>query len=145
MHYYMPTTNNCVELMSSTFTEDKIFDILVEANSEVGFKPMIVKKQSTGLIYNRVWAAIKREALIVMAEGVAEPEEIDTLFKDWFHAEDGPCRMMDNVGLDTVYNIEKNYVQELGLTSTHLEWLKANYIDHNKLGRKTGGQGLLDG
>jgi len=145
MHYYMPTENNCVELMSSTYTDEKIFDRLVEANREVGFKPMIVKKQSTGLIFNRIWAAIKREALIVLAEDVAEPEEIDTLFKDWFKSEAGPCRMMDTVGLDTVYNIERHYVEELGLGSQHLDWLKANYLDKNQLGRKTGGQGLLDG
>jgi len=145
MHYYMPTSNNCVELMSSTYTKPELIDILVEANREVGFKPMIVRKQSTGLIFNRVWAAIKREALMVMAEDVAEADEIDELFKDWFKSEAGPCEMMDNVGLDTVYNIEKHYVEELSLDSQHLEWLKANYLDSNKLGRKTGGEGLLRG
>jgi 3-hydroxyacyl-CoA dehydrogenase len=57
---------------------------------------------STGLIFDRLWAAIKREALYIMAEGVADPEEIDHLWTEmWTRQAIGPVAMMDQVGLDS--------------------------------------------
>jgi 3-hydroxyacyl-CoA dehydrogenase len=31
-------------------------------------------------IFNRLWAAIKRESLEIIAQGVSDPEEIDALW-----------------------------------------------------------------
>jgi 3-hydroxyacyl-CoA dehydrogenase len=142
-HYYMPPNSNCVELMSCGYTDSRVIPFISQQCESVGFKACEVKKQSTGLIYNRVWAAIKRECLDVLAEGVAEPKDIDTLFKDWFHAVKGPCQMMDEVGLDTVYNIEKVYIADRGLSWESNEWLKKEYVNKGRLGNKTGGNGLL--
>lgn len=139
----MPPVNTCVELMSSTHTDQEVFDLLMRECASVGFKPILVKQESTGLIFNRIWAAIKRESLHVLYECVAEPGDIDMLFKDWFGANNGPCEMMDKVGLDTVRNIEMNYVtQKEGLSTKPLDWLKENYIDKGELGAKTNGKGL---
>jgi 3-hydroxyacyl-CoA dehydrogenase len=45
---------------------------------------------------------------------------------------------MDAVGLDTVYNIEKHYLEERTyLPHDHLEWLKENYVEKGVLGDKT--------
>ena len=35
---------------------------------------------------------------------------------------------MDNVGLDTVENIEEHYIKERGIERSHLDWLHKNYI-----------------
>jgi 3-hydroxyacyl-CoA dehydrogenase len=142
-HYYMPPKHNCVELMTSGHTDSAIIDLLMKECASVGFTPINVKRESTGLIFNRIWAAIKRESLDVIAEGVAEPKDIDILFKDWFASQRGPSEMMDEVGLDTVYNIEKNYVQQRDLKTDTLDWLKKEYVDKKKLGQKTGNNGLL--
>ena len=37
---------------------------------EYGLRPFLVRSESTGFIFNRIWAAIKREALDVVAGGV---------------------------------------------------------------------------
>ena len=142
-HYYSPPKHKCVELMSCGYTDSAIIDLLLRECSSVGFVPIHVKKESTGFIFNRIWAAIKRESLDVMAEGVAEPKDIDILFKDWFAAERGPSEMMDEVGLDTVWNIEKNYVEQRGLKHDTLDWLRREYVEKGKLGQKTGNNGLL--
>ena len=49
---------------------------------------------------------------------------------------------MDGVGLDTVAFIEDNYIQERGLPTSTVEWLRKNYIDQGKLGAKSGKGGL---
>lgn len=137
-HYYMPPEKNYVEIMTCGETDHALMEFLMDQATKAGFAAIHAKVESTGLIFNRVWAAIKRECLHVMAEGVGTPEDIDLMFKGWFHADIGPSEMMDRVGLDTVYNIEKHYIQERGLDPRPNEWLKENYIDQGNLGYKSG-------
>jgi 3-hydroxybutyryl-CoA dehydrogenase len=141
-HYYIPPEKNALEVMTCGYTDPAIFPFLMDEAKTVGFLPIHARVESTGLIFNRVWAAIKREALHVMAEGVAKPEEIDMLFNNWFNVSQGPCGLMDKVGLDTVYNIEAHYIKEKRLDSLPIDWLKENYLDKGELGEKSG-KGLL--
>ena len=98
--------------------------------------------QSQGFMFNRIWAACKRETLAVLQEGVGQPAQIDALFRDFFHAEKGPCERMDEVGLDVVANIESHYIKQRPEISQSgeqpLEWLKKTYVDRGELGEKTG-------
>ncbi|KAK4199936.1 putative mitochondrial precursor of Hydroxyacyl-coenzyme A dehydrogenase [Triangularia verruculosa] len=141
-HYFIPPRNRMVEVMSSSKTNSKIFPFLTEQMQEVGLKPMVVPPgvQSPGFIFNRIWAACKRETLEVLSEGVARPEDVDVLFRDFFHAEKGPCERMDEVGLDTVYNVAKHEAERKGNLGSDeaLKWLKQNYLDNGMKGEKTG-------
>ena len=56
---------------------------------------------------NRVWAAIKREALLVLAEGCCTVEALDELFMAHLKAGRAPFRYMDEIGLDVVLDIGK--------------------------------------
>ncbi|KAK5800086.1 hypothetical protein VI817_002298 [Penicillium citrinum] len=141
-HYYMPPEQTYYEVMSCGETDPAIFPFLMEKAATAGFQPVHAKKESTGLVFNRIWAGIKRECLLVMADGVSDGKTIDDMFKSWFKAEKGPCQMMDTVGLDTVYNIEVVYGQQLGVNPRAREWLKATYVDQGNLGSKAG-KGLL--
>lgn len=87
---------------------------------------------------HRIWAAIKRETLLALSEGVACPEEIDAIFKDVLKSPKGPCEQMDVVGLDVVLDIENHY-RELrpGLPNGTIEILQ-KMISENKMGVKSG-------
>ena len=61
------------------------------------------------LTRNRVWAAIKREALLTLAEGCSTIEAADELFMHQFNAQAGPFRYMDEIGLDVVYHIGTSF------------------------------------
>lgn len=137
-HYYMPPGNNTVELMTDGFTDPKIIAFLAERQREAGTTPYVARKESTGFIFNRLWASIKRETMMILAEEVSTPEEIDGMFMTMFGSGFGPCTMMDGVGLDTVAFIEKHYIAERGLPSEHtVDWLKTKYLDAGKLGNKS--------
>lgn len=143
MHYYMPPGNNVVELMTCGETNSDILPFLQSKLHDAGMTPAIARKESTGFIFNRLWAAIKRESLLIMAEGVSEPEEIDRLFLTMFKENPvGPCGMMDAVGLDTVAFIENNYVEERGGDPTARDWVQKNFVEKGKLGAKSGRGGL---
>lgn len=143
-HYYMPPENMVVELMTDGFTDTAIFSFLSDRFRESGAKPYVARKESTGFIFNRLWAAVKRETLTILSEGVSDAEEIDSLWEEMFIKGGArPCKTMDQVGLDTVAFIEGHYIAERGLSSTHTtDFLKTNYLDQGKLGNKSDKGGL---
>ena len=138
MHFFMPPRIVAVELMSSGRTDQAVIDRLLSVLPLYGLTPFEAKAQSVGFIYNRIWAAIKREALAVAAEGVATPEEIDRLFVMVLGTADGPFRMMDRVGLDVVLDIEEHYAAVRdGLPESPRRLLR-EYVEQGRLGRKSG-------
>ncbi|KAL7933904.1 hypothetical protein V8C35DRAFT_327384 [Trichoderma chlorosporum] len=144
MHYYMPPESMIVELMTDGHTTQDIFSFMVERSREAATSPYVARKESTGFIFNRLWAAIKRETLTILAQGVSVPEEIDSMWQEMFIKSGmAPCRTMDNVGLDTVAFIENHYIAERGLSPEFtVDFLQNNYLDSGKLGTKSGKGGL---
>jgi 3-hydroxybutyryl-CoA dehydrogenase len=138
MHFYMPPDINAIELMSDGQTDRGLLDTLLTVLPEFGVYPFEARKESTGFIFNRIWAAIKRESLAVVAEGVARPEDIDGMFKHALGVSVGPFQMMDLVGLDVVLDIENHYAAELPHLPKSVRDLLQSYIDAGKLGIKTG-------
>lgn len=96
MHYYMPPNCMVIELMTDGFTDPAIIEYVVHRSREVGTLPYVARKESTGFIFNRLWAAVKRETLTILAEGVSTPEEIDSMWTEMFVKGGSlPCRTMD--------------------------------------------------
>ena len=143
-HYYQPPELDAVELMSCGATDPAIFPFLSERIQEVGLYPIDVLKQSTGFIFNRIWAAIKRETMAVIADEVGKPEDIDRLFRSWFQSKGAPCDLMDRVGLETVCNIEDHYIKERdNIDRRPVDYIRREFVDKGILGVKTG-KGLLN-
>jgi 3-hydroxybutyryl-CoA dehydrogenase len=80
-HYQQPPELNAVELMSCGKTEEEVIEALMEKLPHYGLVPFWVRRESDGFIFNRIWAAIKRECLMVVEEGVAPPEDVDALWE----------------------------------------------------------------
>ena len=137
-HFYMPPEVNAVDLMSDGQTDRRLLDTLLTVLPEFGVFPFEAHKECTGFIFNRVWAAIKRESLAVVAEGVARPEDVDGMFKVNLRVPAGPFQMMDQVGLDVVLDIENHYAEEFPHLPKNVRDLLQAYVDAGKLGVKTG-------
>jgi 3-hydroxybutyryl-CoA dehydrogenase len=137
-HFYMPPLVNALDLMSDGQTDRGLLDTLLTVLPEFGVYPFEARKECTGFIFNRVWAAIKREALGVVAEGVARPEDVDGMYKLNLGSPAGPFQLMDLVGLDVALDIENHYVEEFPHLPTHARDLLQAYVDAGKLGIKTG-------
>jgi 3-hydroxybutyryl-CoA dehydrogenase len=138
MHFYMPPQINALDLMSDGQTDRGLLDTLLAVLPEFGVYPFEAQKECTGFIFNRVWAAIKRESLAVVAEGVARPEDVDGMFKINWGVPAGPFQMMDLVGLDVVLDIENHYADEFPHLPENVRELLQSYVDAGKLGVKTG-------
>ncbi|KAK3329501.1 hypothetical protein B0H66DRAFT_571973 [Apodospora peruviana] len=142
-HYMIPPAIRIVELMTTGSTHQDIFPFLQKHLRASNMLPFIVHRESTGFILNRVWAAIKRECLMVLSEGVASPDELDSAWAEMF-IKNGtpPCALMDSVGLDTVSLIEQHYIRERGLRDPGVLPFLQSYIDQGKLGAKSSKGGL---
>jgi 3-hydroxybutyryl-CoA dehydrogenase len=137
-HFYMPPEVNALDLMSDGETDRGLLDTLLAVLPEFGVYPFEARRECTGFIFNRVWAAIKRESLAVVAEGVARPEDVDAMYKLNLHVPAGPFQVMDLVGLDVALDVENHYVEEFPHLPKNARDLLQTYVDAGKLGVKTG-------
>jgi 3-hydroxybutyryl-CoA dehydrogenase len=138
IHFYMPPKQNAVDVMSSGKTDRDVIDFVLETLPQFGLCPFEARRQSTGFIFNRVWAAVKREALEVVAEGVSTPQELDRMFAINTGSSGGPFRMMDQVGLDVVLDIEEHYCAEHPEYPEGPRKLLRSYLERGRLGVKSG-------
>ncbi len=142
LHFYMPPARRAVEVMSCGRTDPAVLDRLMAYLPTVGLDPFLVRQESVGFIYNRIWAAIKREALAVVEEGVATPEEVDRIYAANERGV-GPFARMDGVGLDVVLDIEEHYAAERPGLPEEPRRLLRRLIGEGRLGRKAG-RGFYD-
>lgn len=142
-HYQQPPELNSVELMSCGKTDDGVIEALTAILPRYGLVPFRVLRESDGFIFNRVWAAIKRECLMVVEEGVARPEDVDGMWTIFTSAGIPPFRLMDRVGLDVVLNIEEHYAAVRPGLPQSPRTLLHRLIDDGRLGVKAG-RGFYD-
>ncbi|MBN2326192.1 MAG: 3-hydroxyacyl-CoA dehydrogenase family protein [Candidatus Omnitrophica bacterium] len=131
-----------VELMRGSCTSDETIAFACSLARSLELIPIVLKKESTGFLYNRIWRAIKKEALKIVDEGAATPEDVDracmhmwSMFEKFLA---GPFGYMDYVGLDTVLDIEMVYYDESRDESDLPPKFLLEKIEKGELGVKTG-------
>ena len=78
-HYFMPAhIVPLVEIVAGKDSDIAIAEGVCEFYRAHGKKPVLVKKDIPGFLANRIQHALMREALSLVEEGVATPDDIDT-------------------------------------------------------------------
>lgn len=138
-HFYNePWRRNAVELMTCGVTDPVLLVRVARFLRAAGLEPFVVGGESTGFIFNRIWRAIKRESLRVVAEGHATAEEVDRLWEIVMMSAPGPFARMDRVGLDVVLDIERHYANESGDPADVPPGLLVDLVERGRLGVKSG-------
>lgn len=140
LHFYLPVWDYpMVEIGGGTRTSEATLDALTLFARRIGMLPLRVHKESTGFIFNRIWRAIKKEALKVVDSGVASHEDVDRAWMISYGTHNlPPFALMDRVGLDVVKDIEEHYAQESGDPSDLPPPILTEKVARGELGRKTG-------
>jgi 3-hydroxyacyl-CoA dehydrogenase len=83
------------EIVRGPETSDETVETVVRLAANAGKNPIVVNDSSRawGYVANRVYAAMVREALNVVAEGIATREQVDQLMVDCFRWPAGPFGM----------------------------------------------------
>ena len=138
-HFYAPVWEHpMVELMRGTATSDETIERVRQFAQTIGVTPLLVRKESTGFLFNRVWRAIKKETLHLVDDGVASYEDVDRAWMIFTGMPIGPFGLMDMVGLDVIRDIEMVYYKESGDESDLPPKLLLDRIAGGKLGVKAG-------
>jgi 3-hydroxybutyryl-CoA dehydrogenase len=100
----------CVEVIKSEFTSDRVFEEVVALLAALGKEPVRVLRDVPGFLGNRMQHALQREAMHLVDEGIAAPEEVDKVAKFGFGlrlALMGPLERSDWGGLDITFQVQK--------------------------------------
>lgn len=139
MHFYQPVWQRpIVELMRGSATSEATMERAERFLRSIDLAPLVVQKESTGFLFNRVWRAIKKECLHLVDDGVASFEDVDRAWMVVMGTPYGPFALMDVVGLDVVRDIEMVYYRESGDASDAPPKLLLDKIARGELGAKTG-------
>ena len=139
MHFYTPVWRRpLVELMGGTATSAATLARARQFVRTLGLTPLLVRTESTGFIFNRVWCAVKKECLRLVADGVASHEDVDRAWMLIMGASMGPFGAMDMAGLDVIRDVEMVYYHESGDPTDAPPPLLVDKIAAGALGLKTG-------
>lgn len=139
IHFYsLDLGRNIVDLMGGTKTAPETLAAAKDWVRSIGCIPLTVKKEILGFCFNRIWRAVKRDALHMWADGYVDYRDIDRGWMVWTGMAAGPFGFMDNVGLDVVYDIETVYYNESKDPRDRPPAALKEMIDRQDLGVKTG-------
>lgn len=77
-----PSVIPLVELVPREETSDDVIRDATEFFESLGMRPVLLRKELKGFISNRLQAALLREALILVQDGVCSPGQVDEVVKE---------------------------------------------------------------
>jgi 3-hydroxybutyryl-CoA dehydrogenase len=138
IHFYKLPDFPMADISRGTETSDDTFNTGKKWLESIDVTPLVLKKECLGFVFNRVWRAIKKEALKIWSGGYADLEDVDKAWKIFTGMTVGPFGLMDIVGLDVVYDIEIMYYKESGDPDDKSPDMLKEMVDKGYLGVKTG-------
>jgi len=143
MHFFNPVhLKPLLEVVRTDRTEKEALDAALAVGAKMG-KSCIVVKDSPGFATSRLGIALGLEAIRMVEEGVASPEDIDTAMEKGYGHAMGPLRTTDLVGLDVRLEIAKYLALALPGGRFDPPPLLAKMVAEGKLGQKSG-RGFYD-
>lgn len=134
-----------VEAVRAKETTDENTQRTIDFLESIGRKVVVLRKSVPGFIGNRLQHAMYREALALIEEGVATPEEIDKAVYYGFGQRFSSVGLMeyyDSCGLDLQMSVQSYLLAELSDAKAPQKPL-TDCLAAGKLGAKNG-QGLFD-
>lgn len=111
-----PQVVPCVEVILGPRTDPAVADEVTALLAAVGKRPVRVNRDIPGFLGNRMQHALWREAISLVEQGVASPEDVDAVVRYGFGlrlAYLGPLQTADLAGLDLTRDIHRDLLPEL--------------------------------
>ncbi|MFQ5341082.1 MAG: 3-hydroxyacyl-CoA dehydrogenase family protein [Anaerolineae bacterium] len=134
-----------VEVIKGEQTSDHTIALTRAFLTALGKKPVVVWKDVPGFVGNRIQVAMARECFHIVEQGIATPEDVDTLVKNSFGFRlpvIGPFETYDMVGLDVVLAVARYLQPDLDASSDPSALLQQK-VAGGDLGIKSG-KGMYD-
>jgi len=143
MHFFNPASiMKLVELIRGIATSQETVDAVQAVAMEIGKQPIEVA-EAPGFVVNRILVPMINEAVGILAEGLASPQDIDAAMKLGANHPMGPLTLADMIGLDVCLAVMDVFHQEFGDSKYRTHPLLRKYVRAGWLGRKSG-KGFYD-
>lgn len=99
-HFFNPVPLlKVVEVVSGEMTEPRVADALDAIARKCGHEP-VRTADTPGFLVNHAGRGLYTEGIRIVAEGIAEPHQVDDVIRDYAGFRMGPFELMDTTGLD---------------------------------------------
>ncbi|MFK4335426.1 3-hydroxyacyl-CoA dehydrogenase family protein [Kocuria rhizophila] len=142
MHFFNPVpASKLVEIVVGERTGQDMQDLTAQWVAGLGKTPVTVK-DAPGFASSRLGVALGLEAIRMVEEGVASPEDIDNAMVLGYKHPVGPLALTDIVGLDVRLGIAEYLEKELGPRFAPPQLMR-DMVERGELGKKSG-KGFYD-
>ena len=139
MHFFFPPlVMDCVEVVMSDETSEETAQLLLGVCQRIGRTGVLLRKEISGFIANRILGALQREAIELYEAGVADFKDIDIICRKALNHPIGPFELMDLSGNDVAYFVMKQQYEETGDETLKPFACVEEKVKLGHLGRKTG-------
>jgi len=116
IHFFNPVAMmRLVEVVRGARTSDETVDAACSLARKLGKDPVVCRDTSYGFLANRAYLSLSNEAVQMVWERVASPEEIDKALKLGYNLPMGPLELMDFTGGWPIFVAsEQDAIRELG-------------------------------
>ncbi|MDM1557434.1 3-hydroxyacyl-CoA dehydrogenase NAD-binding domain-containing protein [Chryseobacterium indologenes] len=144
IHFFNPAPlMPLVEVIPSLLTEKTLAEKIYNLMKEWGKMPVIAK-DIPGFIVNRIARPYYGEALRIVEENIATPEQVDEAMKTLGNFKMGPFELMDLIGVDVNFAVTTTVYKDYFYDPKYKPSLLQQRMSEAKLhGRKTG-KGFYD-
>jgi 3-hydroxybutyryl-CoA dehydrogenase len=138
MHFMNPVpVMKLVEVIRGLATSDEVNETVRNLAEKMGKVPVEVN-DFPGFVSNRILMPMINEAIYAVYEGVASPEDVDTVMKLGMNHPMGPLTLADFIGLDTCLYIMETLYEGFGDSKYRPCPLLRKYVKAGWLGKKSG-------
>lgn len=138
MHFFNPVhIMALVEVVWGPKTADEATRTAVDFARRLGKEPIVVK-DAPGFASSRLGIVLGMEAIRMVEQGVASPEDIDKAMELGYRHPMGPLKLTDLVGLDVRLGIAEYLHETLGSDAFAPPALLRRMVAEGKLGKKSG-------
>ena len=139
IHFFNPVlVMDLVEVVKGPHTSDETAEKSMAFIKSIGKIPVLLKKEISGFVANRILAKLMDEAVYLYENGYATHEEIDLIVTKALNHPIGPFALMDLTGLDVNYFVRMQRYKESGEEKDKPAVIVAEKVEKGELGKKTG-------
>jgi len=143
MHFFNPVhLMTLLEVVRAETTAQETVALAVEVGRAMGKEPIVVR-DAPGFASSRLGVVLGLEAMRMVEQRVASPEDIDKAMTLGYRHPMGPLRLTDLVGLDVRLAIAEHLHRELRSEAFRPPEILRRMVGEGKLGKKSG-RGFYD-
>ncbi|QJD59616.1 3-hydroxyacyl-CoA dehydrogenase [Pseudomonas sp. gcc21] len=138
-HFFNPVPlMKIVEVVRGERTDERYIQGLVDLANTAGHFPAITP-DTPGFLVNHAGRAFGTEALRILSEGIATPQQIDRILRDGPGFRMGPFELFDLTGLDVSHAVMESVYEQFYHDPRYTpSFMAAQRVAAGLLGRKTG-------